>query len=124
MLCRGGALHQVVNAGPSEGIQPWRQLILERVGSRFAGQLMNLLDWSFSDDVVTRLEVCERGAAQCRHSSGETRTDTLRIGALTRHMIGRTALSAPNLESCASHCLEGFPNRIGPRSSCPGSSFR
>ena len=59
MLCRGPALDLVVNSGADEGLQGWRALVDRyepRVRSRFAGQLMQILSWDFTSDVITKLE--------------------------------------------------------------------
>ena len=74
MLCRGPALDRVVNAGNLEGLEAWRQLTLRyepRVRSRFAGQLLELLNYSFAGDVVARLEALERDIRAYEKNSGE-----------------------------------------------------
>ena len=59
MLCRGAALDQVVNSGPSEGATAWRSLCRRfepRIKTRFAGALLGLLNFDFSGDVIAKLE--------------------------------------------------------------------
>ena len=55
----GPALDRVVNAGSAEGLRAW-QLLVERydphIRSRTAGQLLSLLQFDFSGDMLAKLE--------------------------------------------------------------------
>ena len=78
MLCRGAPLDQVVNAGPSEGLEAWRQLVLRRETTcaktlRWTTPEVAWLELQCGDDVA-RLEPLERQAARLHYSSGETLT--------------------------------------------------
>ena len=67
MLCRGTALDTVVNCGVGEGLEGWRQLCMThepKVRSRWAGQLVAILAWSFSGDPISRIEAFEREITQ------------------------------------------------------------
>jgi hypothetical protein len=89
MLCRGPALDRVVNSGVGEGLEAWRQLTLRhepRQRSRYAGQMMEILGWSFAGDVVARLEAFEREVTQWKAVSQETISDGILIGVVMRNL--------------------------------------
>ena len=53
MVCRGGALTKVNNAGESEGAEAWRSFAAEwdpKIRTRYVGSLMHVLSHSFSGD--------------------------------------------------------------------------
>ena len=62
----GPALNRVVNAGSAEGLRAW-QLLVQRydshIRSRTAGQLLSLLQFDFSGDMLVKLEAYERDLA-------------------------------------------------------------
>ena len=62
----GPALDRVVNAGSPEGLRAWK-LLVERydphIRSRTAGQLLSLLHFDFSGDMLAKLEAYERDLA-------------------------------------------------------------
>ena len=88
-LVRGPALDKVVNAGEYNGLEAWR-LLSDRydpkIRSRTAGQLVHLLRWNFSGDVLTRLEAFEREVTLYTGNSGETVSDNLRIGLVLNNL--------------------------------------
>ena len=98
--CRGQALDIVLNAGRLEGLEAWRQLHLKydpQAAGRFTKQLVFLLSWDFSGDVVSELESFEYELGRYEEVSGEVMTDAIKIGVvlrqlpespLRRHMIG------------------------------------
>ena len=79
----GPALDRVVNAGSAEGLRAW-QFVVERydphIRSRTAGQLLSLLQFDFSGDVLANLEAYERHLALYEQASGEKIPDGLRVG--------------------------------------------
>ena len=79
----GPALDRVVNAGSAEGLRAW-QLLVEKydphIRSRTAGQLLSLLQFDFSGDMLAKLEAYERGLAVYEQASGEKTSDGLRVG--------------------------------------------
>ena len=79
----GPALDRVVNAGSAEGLRAW-QLLVERddphIRSRTAGQLLSLLQFDFSGDMLAKLEAYERDLALYEQASGEKISDGLRVG--------------------------------------------
>ena len=70
----GPALDRVVNAGSAEGLRVW-QLLVERydphIRSRTAWQLLSLLQFDFSGDMLAKLEAYERDLALYEQPSGE-----------------------------------------------------
>ena len=74
----GLALDRVVNAGSAEGLCAW-QLLVERcdphMRSRTAGQLLSLLQFDFSGDMLAKLEAYERDLALYEQASGEKISD-------------------------------------------------
>ena len=81
----GPTLDRVVNGGSAEGLRAW-QLLVERydphIRSRTAGQLLSLLQFDFSGDMLVKLEAYERDLALCEQASGEKISDALRVGIL------------------------------------------
>ena len=77
------ALDRVVNAGSAELLRVW-QLLVERydphIRSRTAGQLLCLLHFDFSGDVLAKLEAYERDLALYEQASGEKISDGVRVG--------------------------------------------
>ena len=58
MICKGAALNTVFLAGDSEGLEAWQQLTVKyqpKVRTRFAGQLMPILSYSFQGDATERI---------------------------------------------------------------------
>ena len=89
MVCRAGALDQVVNAGVGEGLSAWRSLCRRfepNVRSRFAGVLMGILNFDFSGDVIARVEAFEREVAQYERASGEDVSDGIRVGVVLQRL--------------------------------------
>ena len=53
MFCKGAALNTVFLAGDSEGLEAWQQLTQKyepKMRTRFAGQLMSILSFSFQGE--------------------------------------------------------------------------
>ena len=77
------SLDRVVNAGSAEGLRAW-QLLVERydphIRSRTAAQLLSLLQFDFSGDMLAKLEAYERDLALYEQASGEKISDGLRVG--------------------------------------------
>ena len=71
-LTRGIALDKVINAGDMEGARAWK-LLLDRwdlkLKSRQAGFVLALLRWSFSGDILARIEAFER---ECQTYASQT----------------------------------------------------
>jgi hypothetical protein len=89
MTCRGAALDQVVNAGPSEGATAWRSLCRRfepKVHTRFAGVLLGILNFDFSGDVLARIEAFERELALYERASGEVVSDGIRVGVVLQRL--------------------------------------
>ena len=88
-MVRGQALDKVVNAGEFNGLEAWR-LLTDRydpkLKSRTAGQLVTLLQWNFDGDTMSRLEAFEREVASYTLSSGESVSDTLKIGLVLNNL--------------------------------------
>ena len=79
----GPALDRVVSAGSAEGLRAW-QLLVEiydpHIRSRTAGQLLSLLQFDFSGDMLAKLEAHERDLALYEQASMEKISDGLRVG--------------------------------------------
>ena len=63
MICKGAALNVVFLAGDSEGLEAWRQLTEKyepKMRTRFAGQPMSILSFSFQGDTTERITAWER----------------------------------------------------------------
>jgi hypothetical protein len=72
MICKGSALTRVVSAGPGEGIEPWRSLVLCHEPSsqtRSAGLPLELLAYDFEGDASGNLVAFERDIFRYEHSS-------------------------------------------------------
>ncbi|CAK0826156.1 unnamed protein product [Prorocentrum cordatum] len=83
LLCRQHPLTTIVNAGENEGFQAWRKLVEyyePNARSRIAGQLLNLLNFSFTGDVEDRLALFERELLRYEQRSGEAIAASMRIG--------------------------------------------
>ncbi|CAK0865359.1 unnamed protein product, partial [Prorocentrum cordatum] len=89
LLCRQHPLTTIVNAGENEGFQAWRKLVEyyePNARSRFAGQLLNLLNFSFTGDVEDRLALFERELLRYEQRSGEAIAASMRIGIVLRQL--------------------------------------
>jgi hypothetical protein len=89
MLCRGAALDQVVNAGPSEGATAWRSLCRRfepRIKSRFAGALLGWLNFDFSGDVIAKLEAFDREVLSYEQACGEAVSNSIKIGIVLQRL--------------------------------------
>ena len=79
----GSALDRVVNAGSVEGLRAW-QLLIEmydrHIRSRAAGQLLKLLQFVFSGDMLAKLMAYECDLTLYEQVSGEKISDDLRVG--------------------------------------------
>ena len=83
MICKGAALNTVSMAGDSEGLEAWRQLTEKyepKMRTRFAGQLMSILSFSFQGDTTERITAWEREIATYERDSGKTVEDEINIG--------------------------------------------
>ncbi|CAK0882798.1 unnamed protein product, partial [Prorocentrum cordatum] len=82
LLCRQHPLTTIVNAGENEGFQAWRKLVEyyePNARSRIAGQLLNLLNFSFTGDVEDRLALFERELLRYEQRSGEAIAASMRL---------------------------------------------
>ena len=89
MICKSSALTRVVNAGPGEGLEAWRSLVLYREPSsqtRSAGLLLELLAYDFEGDVSGKLVAFERDIFRYEQSSKEKFPDSIKIGTLLRRL--------------------------------------
>ncbi|CAK0830057.1 unnamed protein product [Prorocentrum cordatum] len=89
LLCRQHLLTTIVNAGENEGFQAWRKLVEyyePNARSRIAGQLLNLLNFSFAGDVEDWLALFERELLRYEQRSGEAITASMRIGIVLRQL--------------------------------------
>ncbi|CAK0838042.1 unnamed protein product, partial [Prorocentrum cordatum] len=89
LLCRQHPVTTIVNAGENEGFQAWRKLVEyyePNARSRIAGQLPNLLNFSFTGDVEDRLALFERELLRYEQRSGEAITASMRIGIVLRQL--------------------------------------
>ncbi|CAK0847058.1 unnamed protein product [Prorocentrum cordatum] len=89
LLCRQHPLTTIANAGESEGFQAWRKLVEyyePNARSRIAGQLLNLLNFTFAGDVEDRLELFERDLLRYEQRSGEAISASMRIGIVLRQL--------------------------------------
>ncbi|CAK0890329.1 unnamed protein product, partial [Prorocentrum cordatum] len=87
--CRSQALDVVLSAGTLEGFEAWRQLHLRfepQAASRYAGQLMALLAWDFSGEMMMRLEAFEREINLYESASEETLSDAIKVGIVLRQL--------------------------------------
>ncbi|CAK0805864.1 unnamed protein product, partial [Prorocentrum cordatum] len=89
LLCRQHPLTTIANAGENEGFQAWRKLVEyyePTARSRIAGQLLNLMNFTFTGDVEDRLALFERELLRCEQRSGEAITAPMRIGIVLRQL--------------------------------------
>ena len=89
MLCQGTALNIIVNAGELQGCIAWRRLHQRyepKAKTRFAGQMLELLSWSFDGDLQGRLELFERHLARFENDSKEKMSDPIKIGIVLRQL--------------------------------------
>ena len=87
--CKGPSLNKIVNAGQGEGTVAWRALVARYDPNALAvraGTLQNLLSWSFTGDVLERIEAWEREVAHYEALSGSSVPEDLRIGIVLRQM--------------------------------------
>ena len=85
----GPALDRVVNAGSAEGFRAWHLLVGRydpHIRSRTAGQLLSLLQFDFSGDMLAKLEAYERDLASYEQASGKKISGGLRVG-LATHLL-------------------------------------
>ena len=85
MICKGAALNTVFLAGDSEGLEAWRQLTEKyelKMRTRFAGQLMSILSYSFQGDATERITAQEREMATYERDSGKILDDETKVGAV------------------------------------------
>ena len=83
MICKGAALNIVFLAGDSEGLEAWRQLTEKyepNMRTRFAGQLMSILSFSFQGDATERITAWECETATYERDSGKTLDDEIKVG--------------------------------------------
>ena len=98
MICKGAALDTVFLAGDSEGLEAWRQLTgkYERnMRTRFAGQLMSILPYSFQGDATERI-TAEREIATCERDSGKILDDEIKVGAVLLRLPEQQLLMSIN----------------------------
>ena len=84
MICKGAGFDTVFLAGDSEGLDAWRQLTEKyepEMRTRFAGQLMSILSYSFQGDTTERITAWEREIATYERDSGKTH-DEIKVGAV------------------------------------------
>ena len=85
MICKGAALKTVFLAGDSEGLEAWRQLTDKyepKMRTRFAGQLMSSVSYSFQGDTTERISAWEREIATYERDSGKILDDEIKVGAV------------------------------------------
>ena len=84
-ICKGAALNTVFLAGDSKGLEAWRQLTEKyepKMRTRFAGQLMSILSYSFQGDATERITAWEREMAKYERDSGKILDDEIKVGAV------------------------------------------
>ena len=89
IMCKERALDKVVNAGRSEGLEAWKQLVVHHepgTTTRHAGMLLELLSFSFEGDTLSRLEAFERDIHRYTQSSGDDFSDNIRLGVALRNL--------------------------------------
>ena len=72
-------------AGDSEGLWAWRQLTEKfepKMRTRFAGQLMSILSYSFHGDTTERFTAWEREITTYERDSGKVLDDEIKVGAM------------------------------------------
>ena len=85
MICKGAALNIVFLAGDSEGLEAWRQLTEKyepKMRTRFAGQLMSILSFSFQGGTTERINAWEREVATYERDSGKILDGEIKVGAV------------------------------------------
>ena len=99
-----GPALDVANAGSAEGLRAW-QLLVERydphIRSRTAGQLLSLLQFDFSGNMLAKLEAYERDLALYEQASGEKISDGFRVG-IVLNRVTDTELSTHLFRAAAS----------------------
>ncbi len=81
-LTRGPALDRAINSGEHEGLEAWRMLGERsdpKIKSRHTGALLELMEWDFSGDTLTRLEAFERAVSLYQKQSAELISDNIKI---------------------------------------------
>ena len=117
MICKGAALNTVFLAGHSEGLEAWRQLkeiYKPKMRTRFAGQLMSILSFSFQGDATERITAWEREIATYERDSGKIFDDEIKVGAVLLR------LPEPQLETHLLMRVDKLKNvdRLPRRSGC------
>ena len=82
-ICKSAALDIVFLAGDSEGLEAWRQLTEKyepKVRTRFAGQLMSILSYSFQGDTTERITAWEGEIETFERDSGKILDDEIKVG--------------------------------------------
>ena len=85
MICRGAALNTMFLAGDNEGLEAWRHLTEKcepKMRTRFAGQLVSILTFSFQGDATERITAWEREIATYERDSGKILDDEIKVGAM------------------------------------------
>ena len=86
MICKGAALNIVFLAGDSEGLEAWRQVTEKyepKMRTRFAGQLISILSFSFQGDTTERITAWEREIATERKTVARSLDDEIKVGAVS-----------------------------------------
>ena len=89
MICKSSALTRVVNAGPGEGLEAWRALVMHHEPSsqtKSAVLLLELLAYDFEGDVSGKLVAYERDIHRYESSSKEKFPDNIKIGTMLRRL--------------------------------------
>ena len=84
-ICKVAALNIAFLAGDSEGLEAWRQLRQKyepKMRTRFAGQLMSILSYSFQGDATERITAWERETATYERDSDKILDDEIKVGAV------------------------------------------
>ena len=83
----------IVNAGQDEGLVAWARLVHRfepKVKTQLAGMLVDVLNWSFTGDLASRMEAFERKLAEWEKRAGERVSDQIRIGIVLRALPADT----------------------------------
>ena len=83
MICKGAPLNIVLLAGDREGLEACRQLTEKcepKMRTRFAGELMSILLYSFQGDTTERITAWEREIATYDRDSGKTLDGEIKVG--------------------------------------------
>ena len=78
-ICKGAALNTVFLAGDSEGLEEKYE---PKMRTRFAGQLISILSYSFQGDATERITAWEREIATYERDSGKILDDEIKVGAV------------------------------------------